>query len=73
MSVEIKNTNAIDAVITWVDGSDAVWRDKINTHLEKKIDWDNKISSKRYNSIDEIDLAIESIIKFAPFIGTIFL
>lgn len=73
MSVEIKNTNAIDAVITWVDGSDSVWRDKINAHLEKKIDWENKVSSKRYNSIDEIDLAIESIIKFAPFIGTIFL
>lgn len=71
----IENTNdvTIDAVITWVDGSDVTWREKINTHLEKKIDWNNKISSKRYNSIDEIDIAIESIIKFAPFIRNIFL
>jgi hypothetical protein len=73
MSIENKNDITIDAVITWVDGSDAVWREKINTHLEKKIDWNNKISSKRYNSIDEIDIAIASIIKFAPFIRTIFL
>lgn len=73
MSIEKRNDIVVDAVITWVDGSDAVWRDKINAHLEKKIDWNNKISSKRYNSIDEIDIAIESIIKFAPFIRSIFL
>ncbi|HOD11100.1 MAG TPA: Stealth CR1 domain-containing protein, partial [Flavobacterium sp.] len=66
MSNLVKNNFEIDAVITWVDGSDDVWRNKINTHLEKKIDWNNKVSSKRYNSIDEIELTIESIIKFAP-------
>jgi len=73
MGIENTNDVTIDAVITWVDGSDVTWREKINTHLEKKIDWNNKISSKRYNSIDEIDIAIESIIKFAPFIRNIFL
>jgi hypothetical protein len=73
MSDLVKNNFEIDAVITWVDGSDVVWRNKINTHLEKKIDWNNKVSSKRYNSIDEIELTIESIIKFAPFIRTIFI
>ncbi len=37
MSDLVKNNFEIDAVITWVDGSDVVWRNKINTHLEKKM------------------------------------
>lgn len=27
----------IDAVITWVDSSDEIWRDKINQYLENEI------------------------------------
>jgi len=63
----------IDAVITWVDGNDVNWQQKINPYLEKKIDWKNKKEAIRYNSINEIIIAIESIIKFAPFIRNIFL
>ncbi|CAL2079733.1 Stealth CR1 domain-containing protein [Tenacibaculum dicentrarchi] len=62
----------IDAVITWVDSSDELWRDKINQYLDKKIDWNNKEDSTRYNSINEIDIAIVSILKFATFIKNIY-
>jgi len=63
----------IDAVITWVDGSDAYWQEKINTYSKTKIDFESKKHLKRYNSIGEIDIAIKSIIKFAPFFKTIYL
>ncbi len=63
----------IDAVITWVDSSDAVWRNKINQYLEKKIDWSSKRESTRYNSINEIDITILSILKFASYIKNIYL
>lgn len=62
----------IDAVITWVDSSDEVWRSKINQYLEKKIDWDDKKASTRYNSINEIEITITSILKFATFIKNIY-
>ena len=63
----------IDAVITWVDGSDKKWQEKLNKYAKVKIDFNKKKESVRYNSIGEIDIAIKSIIKFAPFIRTIFL
>ena len=62
----------IDAVITWVDGNDVNWQQRINPYLEKKIDWSNKKDTVRYQSINEIDYCIRSIIKFAPFIRNIF-
>ncbi|WGH76623.1 Stealth CR1 domain-containing protein [Tenacibaculum tangerinum] len=62
----------IDAVITWVDSSDELWRKKINQYLEKKIDWSNKKESTRYNSINEIEITILSILKFAVYIKNIY-
>jgi len=63
----------VDAVITWVDGNDKNWQEKINTYSETKINFSSEKYLKRYNSIGEIDIAIKSIIKFAPFIKNIFL
>ena len=63
----------IDAIIFWVDGNDENWQKKINKYAKVKIDFDNKKESLRYNSIDEIDFAIKSIIKFAPFVQNIYL
>ncbi|WP_275315518.1 hypothetical protein [Tenacibaculum bernardetii] len=62
----------IDAVITWVDSSDEAWRGKINEHIDKKIDWNNKKDSTRYNSINEIEISIVSILKLATFIKNIY-
>ncbi|MDT0643878.1 Stealth CR1 domain-containing protein [Zunongwangia sp. F363] len=63
----------VDAVITWVNGNDKNWQGKINAYSEKKINFSSENHLKRYNSIGEIDIAIKSIIKFAPFIRNIFL
>lgn len=63
----------IDAVIPWVDGNDEDWQKKINKYLEVKIDFDKKKESSRFNSIGEIDIAIKSIIKYAPFFKNIYL
>ena len=63
----------IDVVITWVDGDDELWQQKITPYLEKKIDWSNKKDTLRFQSIDEISYSIRSIIKFAPFVRNIFL
>ena len=63
----------VDAVITWVNSADKNWQVKINKHLDKKINWENKKESTRYNSLNEVEIAILSIIKYAPFIKNIFL
>ena len=71
-----KNFNTkfpVDAVITWVDGNDEKFQEKINNYAKIKIDWSNKKETIRYNSIEEIGIAIQSIINFAPFIRNIFL
>ncbi len=63
----------VDAVITWVDGNDKVWQNKINSYKKPPIDFNKKRESVRYNSIGEIDITIQSIIKFASFIKNIYL
>lgn len=56
----------IDAVITWVDGSDPNWQRMVAQHLEgSEIDYD------RYTSNDELRFAIRSIEMFAPWVRTI--
>ncbi|BAO55588.1 Stealth CR1 domain-containing protein [Nonlabens marinus] len=63
----------VDAVITWVDGNDPIWQSKFNQFSPKKINFDERKSRLRYNSIGEINIAISSIIKFASFVNTIYL
>ncbi len=63
----------IDVVITWVDSSDKQWQERINQYSEVTIDFTDIKQSVRYNSIGEIEIAIKSILKFAPFIRNIFL
>jgi len=70
---EPKENFQVDAVITWVNGNDKNWQEKINKYSESKINFSSENHLKRYNSIGEIDIAIKSIIKFAPFIKNIFL
>jgi len=69
-----KNQNIqLDAVIPWVNGNDKKWQEKLNQHLAVKIDFNKKKESVRFNSIGEIDIAIKSIIKYAPFFKNIYL
>ena len=58
----------IDAVITWVDGSDPKYQLKHKGFLKKRSDF-----KKQYMQADEIDFCVLSIIKHAPFIRKIFI
>jgi hypothetical protein len=58
----------IDAVITWVDGSDHKYQLKHHGFLKQRGDF-----KKQYLQADEIDFCVLSIIKYAPFIRKIFI
>jgi len=57
----------IDAVITWVDGSEPNYKLKLEENLKNK-----KIINRQYTQANEIDFCVASIIKFAPFVRKIF-
>ena len=64
----------IDCVITWVDGDDPVFRERMEAfltdrHEEKLSDVAGEV---RFSNGGEIYLAVASVIRFAPFIGRIF-
>ncbi len=58
----------IDAVITWVDGSEPNYKLKLEENLKNK-----KIINRQYLQANEINFCVASIIKFAPFIRKIFI
>ena len=58
----------IDAVITWVDGSEPNYKLKLEKNLKNK-----KIINRQYTQANEIDFCVASIIKFAPFVRKIFI
>ena len=58
----------IDAVITWVDGSDPAYQSRHKDQLGKRRDF-----KKQFMQEDEIVLCVSSIIKFAPFIRKVFI
>ena len=59
---------SIDAVITWVDGSDKEYRKKIEKHLTTSTNF-----KKQYLQANEIEYCVKSILKFAPFVRKIFI
>ena len=58
----------IDAVITWVDGSEPNYKLKLEENLKNK-----NIINRQYLQANEIDFCVASIIKFAPFVRKIFI
>ena len=58
----------IDAVITWVDGSEPSYQRKLKEYLS-----DDKTLKRQYLQANEINLCIASIVKYAPFIRKIFI
>ncbi len=58
----------IDAVITWVDGSEPDYQRKLKEYLT-----DNNTLKRQYFQANEINLCIASIVKYAPFIRKIFI
>ena len=59
---------SIDAVITWVDGSDEKYKKKIEKHLTTSTNY-----KKQYLQANEIEYCVKSILKFAPFVRRIFI
>ena len=58
----------IDAVITWVDGSEPNYKLKLEENLKNK-----EITNREYLQANEIHFCVASIIKFAPFVRKIFI
>ena len=64
----------IDAVIMWVDGSDPVHAEKLNRYLEKLGGKRPTAASKtRFHHAGELDYCVTSLLKFAPWLRTIFI
>ncbi len=65
----------IDAVFTWVDGSDPVWREKKNALLRARgvavpADADN---ASRFQDNDELRYALRAVARFAPWLRRVHL
>jgi hypothetical protein len=68
------SVSPIDAVITWVDGADPVHATKLNAYLESLGGKSPRSASKaRFHNAGEIDYCVTSILKFAPWVRTIFI
>ena len=57
----------IDAVYTWVDGTDPVWQDQYQNFTDKKID------ENRFRDNNELLYSLRSLEKYAPFIRNIYI
>ena len=68
------NDYPIDAVVTWVDGNDPVHRAKRAMYEKKDESLNDDIGGAiRYTSVGEIKYCIASLLRFAPFLRTIWL
>ncbi|MBM3421039.1 MAG: capsular biosynthesis protein [Bacteroidetes bacterium] len=64
----------VDALVTWVDGSDPAHKAKMEKHLSRQSS--GRIpgaSPTRFASVNEIRYCVLSILRFAPFIRNIFI
>jgi len=68
----------VDAVVTWVDGSDFIHRKKRQTYLKSylKLDQNNTVDDAaaptRFDSSGEINYCLRSLLYFAPWLRTIY-
>lgn len=65
-------TFPIDAVYTWVDGSDPEWRASKNEHSPSEVVHEEVDSDARYASRDELLYSLRSMHDFAPWIRNIY-
>lgn len=70
----MENLTPVDAVITWVDGSDPKHAQKLNDCLRHRgIERPATVSQSRLNDSGELSCCVTSIFRFAPWIRTIFI
>lgn len=64
----------IDAVITWVDGADPKHKAKLDAYLASIGGArPRSASAARFNSVGEIEYCVVSLLRFAPWLRTIFI
>ncbi len=64
----------IDAVITWVDGNDPQHKAKRMRYITAMQKQDDEVGGDiRFTSVGEIKYAVASILRFAPFVRTIYI
>ena len=64
----------IDAVITWVDGADPTHKAKLDMYLASIGGVRPRAASPaRFNSVGEIEYCVVSLLRFAPWLRTIFI
>jgi len=62
----------VDAVISWVDGNTDAYKDKITPYLKKQAIAAKSFNS-RYAQVNEIEYTVNSILKYAPFVESIYI
>jgi len=68
------SSEPIDAVIMWVDGADPVHAEKLNHYLQQLGGVRPVAASKtRFHHAGELDYCVTSLLKFAPWLRTIFI
>src|SRR6478609_10456213 len=68
------NDFPVDAVITWVDGADPVHKAKLDSYLMQiGGERPRAASPARFHNSGEIDFCVTSLLRFAPWIRTIFI
>ncbi len=69
------DTQKIDAVLTWVNGNDPVLKAERSRYLTDKHEdsFEDIAGEERFIQSNEIRFAVASILRFAPFVGRIFI
>lgn len=68
------NEGKIDAVITWVDGSDKAHAEKLaNFCRQRSIERGEGAAPTRFNERGELSYCVMSLLRFAPWLRTIFI
>lgn len=74
LMTDTHSAEPIDAVITWVDGSQPAQQEKLKFYIEKeKAGQSPNVISSRFDASGEIKYCLVSILNFAPFIRHIYI
>jgi len=73
MEEENKHIKPIDAVISWVDGSDERHILKVANYVKDQKIVTSKEFRTRFDQVEEIKFTVDAILKYAPFIRNIFI
>ena len=63
----------VDAVITWVNGSDQKHKQKMAGYIKNKSLLNSKAIGMRYDQVNEIEFSVKSILKYAKFVRNIYI